>query len=105
MPLALHPELLAYYGASKPLVCEIQHSPYLCEFWPVEELETYNAEYEVPKYAPGFFGFATNGGGEMFALSPTGSVVYLPFIGMEPSVARELAPTWTEFERSLRRAL
>ena len=105
MPFAPPPQLLAYYRAGKPLACEIEQEPYLCEFWPMQELETWNAEYEVPAYAPGFFGFATNGGGEMFALSPTGSVVYLPFIGMEPSLARELAPTWTDFEGSLRNAL
>ena len=104
MPLTVPPDLLAYYGAGKPLVCEIPESPYLCEFWPVDELETYNTDYEVPKYAPGFLGFGTNGGGEMFALSPKGAVVYLPFIGMEPSVAIELAPAWAAFERTLRSA-
>ena len=35
-------ELLAYYAAGKPLVCDLDVSPYLCEFWPVDELTKYN---------------------------------------------------------------
>jgi hypothetical protein len=98
-------ELLAYYAAGKALVCELERSPYICEFWPLDELETYNSDYEVPKYAPGFLGFATSGGGEMFAVAPGGSVVCLPFIGMDPGVATTLAPSWNAFERELRSAL
>jgi hypothetical protein len=53
-------------------------------------------------FAPGYFGFATSGGGEMFALLPSGEVVCLPFIGMEPQVALPLASSWAEFEGMLR---
>jgi hypothetical protein len=98
-------ELLAYYAAGKPLVCELDANPYLCEFWPEAELSKYNTEYAVPLYAPGYFGFATSGGGEMFALSPSGGVVCLPFIGMEPAVALPAAPSWVAFEALLRNAL
>ena len=98
-------ELLAYYAAGKPLVCDLDVSPYLCEFWPVDELTKYNLEYEVPQHAPGYFGFATSDGGEMFAFAPSGEVVSLPFIGMEPAVALPVASSWAEFEAMLRNAL
>jgi hypothetical protein len=98
-------ELLAYHAAGKPLVCELDANPYLCEFWPQEDLAKYNVEYEVSLYAPGYFGFATSGGGEMFAVSPSGAVVCLPFIGMEPAVALLVAPSWAAFETMLRNAL
>lgn len=98
-------ELSAYYAAGKPLVCQLDETPYLCEFWPQSELLQYNEEYEVRIYAPGYFGFATSGGGEMFAFSPDGTVVCLPFIGMEPKAARPLAPSWAVFEGMLRNAL
>lgn len=98
-------ELLAYYYSGKSLVCELDENPYLCEFWPQDELAQYNQDYEVPTYAPGYFGFATSGGGEMFALSPEGAVVCMPFIGMEPSVALAIAPSWSAFEGKLRNAL
>lgn len=97
-------ELLAYHAAGKPLVCDLDASPYLCEFWPVDELAKYNLEYEVAKYAPGYFGFATSGGGEVFAFAPSGEVVCLPFIGMEPAAALLVASSWIEFETMLRDA-
>ncbi|RJG07217.1 hypothetical protein D3870_15510 [Noviherbaspirillum cavernae] len=99
------PELIAYHQSGKSLVCELDVSPFLCEFWPLDELERYNQEYEVSEYAAGYFGFATNGGGEMYAISPSGTVVYLPFIGMEPEAAREIAASWHSFEGMLRNAL
>ena len=95
-------ELLEYHWSGKPQNCELDASPYFCEFWSLDRLDTYNLEYEVPKYAPGFFGFATSGGGEMFAISPTGAVVCLPFIGMAPSAALVLAPNWAAFVSQLR---
>jgi hypothetical protein len=98
-------EIETYHQRGRPLVCELGAERSCCEFWPLDELLTYNQEYEVPKYAPGYFGFASNGGGEMYALSPTGAVVRLPFIGMEPKAARTLAFSWPEFEGKLRRAL
>jgi hypothetical protein len=97
-------ELLAYYARGKPLVCELDVQPYCCEFWPKDELDKINSEYQVPVYAPGFFGFATSGGGEMFAISPSQEIVCLPFVGMEPSVALPVANSWPEFESLLRGA-
>ena len=97
-------ELLAYHTASRPLVCELDANPYCCEFWPLDQLDTYNHEYQVSTYAPGYFGFATSGAGEMFAISPAGAVVCLPFIGMEPAAAIQVAPTWAAFQGMLRGA-
>ena len=57
------------------------------------------------KFAADYFGFATSGGGEMFALSPEGAVVCLPFIGMEPSAAIPIALSWSAFEGKLRNVL
>jgi hypothetical protein len=94
-----------YHESGRPLICEMDENPFDCEFWSLDEIEQFNREYEVPKYAPGFFGFGTSGGGEMFALSPTGTVVCLPFIGMEPKVATQIAASWSDFERIIRGAL
>ena len=91
-----------YYSSGKSLVCELAANPYCCEFWKLDELEQFNVEYEVSKYAPGFLGFATSGGGEMFAISPAGEIVCLPFIGMAPTAAVKIAPSWHEFEELLK---
>jgi hypothetical protein len=95
-------ELLEYYASGGAQSCELQVGPYLCEFWPPEEVQQYNADYHVPEFAPGFLGFATNGGGEMLAISPTGTVVYLPFIGMAPAEALLVAETWQRFVSMLK---
>ena len=102
---AVPKQLIAYYKAGRPLVCEIDVQPWLCEFWPLDELVTYNDNYKVSKYAPGYFGFATSGGGEMYALSPTGAVVCLAFIGMSPNEELSIANSWSSFEGMLKRAL
>jgi hypothetical protein len=95
----------AYLESGKPQVCELAAQPYLCEFWPQTDLDRYNREYEVELYAPGYFGFATSGGGEMYAVSPQGEVVCLPFVGMSPHEERVMASSWSEFEAMLRSAL
>jgi hypothetical protein len=98
-------QLVAYYKTGRALVCEIDVQPWLCEFWPFDELLKYNIDCEVSKYAPGYFGFATSGGGEMYALSPTGAVVCLAFIGMSPNEELPVADSWSRFEGMLKRAL
>ena len=50
-----------------------------------EELLTFNRDLEVGEYAPGFFMFGSDGGGEGFAFDTRSSpyrVVIVPFIGM-----------------------
>jgi hypothetical protein len=61
-------------------------------------MEQWNKEYQVETYAPGFYGFASDGGGEMYAFGPDQAIYALPFIGMEAKVAKRLADSWTEFE-------
>lgn len=93
-------ELLSYHQSGLPLICEVA-GKIDCEFWLLEDLATLNREYEVPKYAPGYFGFATNGGGEMFAFGPNGDIVCLPFIGMEPQSATSIAGSFHDFRKLL----
>jgi hypothetical protein len=98
-------ELYAYLESGLPQVCEIDTQPWLCEFWPLGELELWNKEYEVSVYAPGYFGFATSGGGEMYAFSPQGAIVCLPFIGMSPREELLVAWSWGDFKDMLRGAV
>ena len=54
--------------------------------YPVEELASVNADYNVDECAPGFFIVGSDGGGEAFGFDTRESewpVVMLPFIGME----------------------
>ncbi len=101
--MAVAPQVVVeYHRSGKPLLCELSAQPWRCEFWPMADVAQYNANYEVEKYAAGYFGFGSNGGGEMFAVSPVGSIVCLPFVGMSASEARHVASSWESFEGMLR---
>jgi len=68
--------------------------------WAVEELLELNRGYEVEEYAPGLLLFGSSGGGEAYAFDTRGGrmgVVSVPFVVMELSKVRFLAPSFTEF--------
>lgn len=54
--------------------------------WEASNLLRYNDAYEVAIYAPGFFIFGSDGGGEAFGFDTRGanySVMRIPFVGMD----------------------
>lgn len=71
--------------------------------WPLDEIHQCNAEIEVEKYAPGFVGFGTNGGGELLAFDEAGAVYSLPMIGLSAEDAVRIAGSWREFESRIQR--
>jgi hypothetical protein len=79
------------------------------QFWPAEQLIDLNRSYEVELNLPGFFGFGSNGGGELFAFDMRGDgepqVVMVPFIPMAASEARVIAPSFEKLRRHLGRTL
>jgi hypothetical protein len=91
------PEFIIYLRSDAPKFGDLPSFPVYFQLWEEAELEQFNKEYEVPKYAPGFFGFGSDGGGEMFAFDQQGRIFALPFIGMEPKVATFVCESWTEF--------
>lgn len=97
--------IAAFHRTGGGLRWEMDVEPWLCEFWPIEELVNYNSAYEVPVDAPGYFAFATSGGGEMYALSPKGEVVCPAFVGMSPKEELKIASSSAEFEGMLKNAL
>jgi hypothetical protein len=73
-------------------------------FWPLGELSKMNKAYQVQEYAPGFFIFGADGGGEAFAFDARTSqmpIVSLPFVGMGPSVACVIGSTFEDFLEAL----
>jgi hypothetical protein len=96
--------LVAYHESGRPLYCDLAVQPWGCEFWPLAELQWHNDQCLVQEFAPGYLGFGTSGGGEMFALSPDGRVVCLAFIGMSPTEELAVANSWKEFESLLSQA-
>lgn len=59
-------------------------------FWKADDLARFNREYEVEKYAPGIFLFASDGGGEGYGFDTENAampIVRIPFVGMERQYA------------------
>src|SRR6185312_14588679 len=99
--MKLPDDFIAYLQSELPRCGELADFPLWFEIWPEEEMERWNKEYQVADYAPGFCGFAGDGGGEMYAFGPDGGIYALPLIGMEPKVAKRLAGSWAEFESKI----
>lgn len=97
--------LREYHERGRPLSCELDAQPWICEFWPLEELAQLNRDHAVPEFAPGYLGFATSGGGEMYAIAPRGAIVCLAFVGMSPSEELAVAASWQDFVAMLRSAV
>ena len=61
--------------------------PLWISFWPAEQVLELNRGYEIDRYFPRFFGFASNGGGELLAFDTRDGepypVVMIPFIPLD----------------------
>jgi hypothetical protein len=74
---------------------ELDAEPGWIALWPVAEVARLNAGYELSRWLPGFLGFGSNGGGELFVFDTRAlpwRICMVPFIPMEESDAVEIAP-------------
>lgn len=75
--------------------------------WSSAEVIELNKGYEIDKYLPGYFGFGSNGGGELLAFDMEGGkpwkVVAIPFIPMSAREAEVIAKNFEEFIRAIGR--
>lgn len=99
--MKLPDDFIRYLEGGLPRCGELAEFPLWFEIWPENELEQANKDIQIEEYAPGFYGFAGDGGGEMYAFGPDGGIYALPLIGMEPNVATKLAASWTEFQSKI----
>jgi hypothetical protein len=68
--------------------------------WPIEEIESFNEEIGMHKYALGLLAFADNGGGAWYAFDTRSSkiaIVDIPMIGSGLDDAIVCGHTFTEF--------
>ncbi len=83
-------------GGEGPLGAE----PGWFQVWPASTVLERNKGYGVFEALPGFFGFGSNGGGELlaFQLNSTDAPVFMvPFIPLEASDACLVAPSFSDF--------
>jgi hypothetical protein len=92
-------EFVNYHRSGCPLEGDpAEIFPGRFQLWPPDEIDELNQVHEVDDLAPGFTGVGSDEGGEMIVLSPSGQVVALPFVGIEPSEATVVSESWGEFE-------
>jgi len=78
---------------------ELMVEPGWIQLWAPGDVVRFNRLYEVQQNLPGFFGFGSSGGGELFALDlrdheRSVPVVIVPFVPMDAAYARRVADSF-----------
>ena len=96
VPFTLPKDFLDFFIKSDG--AEIRTEDYYVLLWPISEIMQLNEDYGVEEYAPGFFLFGSDGGGNAYAIEKaTGFIFELPFIGMSKDEAIFKSKTFTDF--------
>ena len=94
-------EYLAFLAYSNGGGGELGVNPGWFQLWPAEEVVDLNQGYEVEMNIPGFFGFGSNGGGELLAFDARQGrpwpIVMVPFIPMRVEEAIVIADDFAAF--------
>ena len=105
--IVLPEEYLALLGFSNGGGGELGVEPGWFQLWRAEEVLAMNRDYRVSAFLPGFFGFGSNGDGELLALDlrsgPPYPVVMVPFLPMDIDEAVTLALSFSGFLQALGR--
>ncbi|GAC1405818.1 MAG: SMI1/KNR4 family protein [Pyrinomonadaceae bacterium] len=84
---------------------DIGIEPGWVSFWKVEEMMELNRGFEVAENIPGFFGFGSNGGGEMLAFKVVDSgqfpIYMIPFTIMSEEDAVLIAEDFAAFREAI----
>ena len=78
-------------------------SSYL-DLWEAEDVVQFNTDYMLPQFAPSFFAFGSNGGGELFAFDSRrndDAVFMVPAIGMSDDTSLPFADSVDAFARRI----
>jgi hypothetical protein len=105
LPAAYFAQLSVSNGGEGDLGVE----PGWIALWRCEEVVPSNAGYSLPKFLPGFFGFGSNGGGELLAFDLRGEepypIVTVPFVPMDPKDAVRIARSFQELRDLIGRSM
>ncbi len=102
-------EYLAFLRFSNGGDGHISVEPGWFQIWPAEEVVETNQFFELEEELPGFFGFGSNGGGEMLAFDMRGPqpwpIVMVPFGPLEAEFAVRIADDFLAFADAIGRKL
>lgn len=99
---------LAFFEQSNGGDGDLGIAPGWLSLWSIEEVLGLNRDYEVQQWIPGFFGFGTNGGGELLAFdtrTPHPWKIYMiPFVPMDANDALLVAEDFASFAQAIGRS-
>jgi len=104
-PVSLPGEYLSLLRFSNGGEGKLAVEPGWFVFWKAEDVIANNLGYHLPECLPGFFGFGSNGGGELLAFDTRSRkpwpVVMVPFNPLDAAESIVMAPNFTAFLKSL----
>ncbi len=107
--VTLPDEYVSFLAFSNGGAGELGVEPGWFSLWPAEEVVTLNQAYGIPEWLPGFFGFGSNGGGELLAFDtrnlPPWKVVMVPFIVLDEKEAVIVTNQFATFVNAIGRRL
>ncbi|MCC9657973.1 SMI1/KNR4 family protein [Rhodopirellula halodulae] len=74
------------------------------DLWEAADVVQFNADYMLPRFAPSFFAFGSNGGGELFAFDSRrddDAVLMVPTIGMSDDTSLPFADSVDAFAQRI----
>lgn len=101
--MTLPDEYVRYCSGDGPKEGGLSVDPGWFQLWPVGQVEQLNRDYHVKEFVPDYFGFGSNGGGELLAFDSRGRVSMIPFISMSADEAKPVADSWSEFVQRIER--
>jgi hypothetical protein len=105
VPFKLPEAYLSFLQMSNGGEGELAIEPGWFWIWSVEEVLEANQAYGIEECIPGFFGFGSNGGGELLAFDmrhgKPWTIVMIPFIPMEEQEALIIAEDFLDFVRAM----
>ena len=108
-PLKLPQPYLDLLAQSNGGEGDLAVEPGWISFWPAEDVVAHNMGYEVGRYAPGYWGFGSNGGGELLAfdyrVGPPHPIVAIPFVPLDAAAAVSVAPSFEALAESIGRQM
>ena len=98
-------EYIAFLQFSNGGQGSLGKNPGWFQLWAAEEVIELNKGYQIDKDLPGYFGFGSNGGGELFAFEiiqgQPWKIVMIPFIPMEANEAITITNDFEEFIQAI----
>jgi len=65
--------------------------------WLPDDIDNFNAEYNIEKFIPGYFGIGSDGGGELLTVElKSGHLYSIPFIPMDRNERIKIADSFDD---------